>query len=182
MDMSRLLDCAPLTLAESSAWGEGSTLVALLPKDSLLEAARILKEQKFYLEFMTALDVREGFFLTYLFSTWREMRRIVLRVRLERESPEAPSLVFIHSGADWHERECRDFFGIVFTGHPHPEPLLLPAEMTEHPLRKHETARKSVSVLLPLDQITPSSAKILARVCENAGFDSKTGRKAPRNP
>jgi NADH-quinone oxidoreductase subunit B len=40
------------------------------------------------------------------------------------------------SGAEWHERETTDFFGIVFEGNPNPKPLLLPDGMTIHPLVK----------------------------------------------
>ena len=43
----------------------------------------------------------------------------------------------IWRAADWHERECRDMFGIVFEGHPNLVPLLLPEDMLDHfPLRK----------------------------------------------
>jgi NADH-quinone oxidoreductase subunit C len=59
-----------------------------------------------------------------------------LRVVLDREKPEVPSLSGIWKTADWHEREAYDFFGIQFTGHPNLTRILLPADWEGHPLRK----------------------------------------------
>jgi NADH-quinone oxidoreductase subunit C len=42
----------------------------------------------------------------------------------------------VFPGANWHERETHDFFGIVFLGHPDLSPLLLPEDADFHPLRK----------------------------------------------
>jgi len=39
-------------------------------------------------------------------------------------------------GADWHERETHEMFGIVFQGHPTLQPLYLPTGFEGHPLRK----------------------------------------------
>lgn len=59
-----------------------------------------------------------------------------LRVVLDREKPEVPSLSGIWKTADWHEREAFDFFGIQFIGHPNLTRILLPADWEGHPLRK----------------------------------------------
>ena len=42
----------------------------------------------------------------------------------------------IFPGADWHERETHEMFGITFQGHPTLHPLYLPTEFEGHPLRK----------------------------------------------
>ena len=42
----------------------------------------------------------------------------------------------IYAGADWHEREIHEMFGIGFRGHPNLHPLYLPGEFEGHPLRK----------------------------------------------
>ena len=42
----------------------------------------------------------------------------------------------MYPGADWHERECAEMFGIGFEGHPNLRKLYLPAEFEGHPLRK----------------------------------------------
>ncbi len=39
-------------------------------------------------------------------------------------------------GANWHERETYEMFGVVFAGHPNLVPLLLPDGFEGHPLRK----------------------------------------------
>ena len=47
-----------------------------------------------------------------------------------------PSIVDVFAGADWHEREAHEMFGIVFDGHPNLEHIYLPTEFEGHPLRK----------------------------------------------
>ena len=62
--------------------------------------------------------------------------RLVVRCRVPRATPELPSIAHIFQGANWHERETHDFFGIRFLGHPNLVPFLLPEDATYHPLRK----------------------------------------------
>jgi NADH-quinone oxidoreductase subunit C len=60
----------------------------------------------------------------------------VIRSRIARENPEFPTISTVFPGAEWHERETHDFFGIHFSGHPNLTPFLLPEDATYHPLRK----------------------------------------------
>jgi NADH:ubiquinone oxidoreductase subunit C len=46
------------------------------------------------------------------------------------------SLIEVYAGADWHEREANEMFGIVFDGHPNLSNLYLPDAFQGHPLRK----------------------------------------------
>lgn len=48
----------------------------------------------------------------------------------------AASWVPVYPGADWHEREAWEMFGITFEGHPGLRHLYLPGEFEGHPLRK----------------------------------------------
>ena len=48
----------------------------------------------------------------------------------------AESWVPVYPGADWHERECWEMFGITFEGHPAIRHLYLPDRFEGHPLRK----------------------------------------------
>jgi NADH-quinone oxidoreductase subunit C len=48
----------------------------------------------------------------------------------------AASWVPLYAGADWHEREAWEMFGITFDGHPGLRHIYLPSEFEGHPLRK----------------------------------------------
>jgi NADH-quinone oxidoreductase subunit C len=64
--------------------------------------------------------------------------RNVIRIRAEvpENDPVIDSVVGIWAGANWHERECYDMFGIRFTGHPNLRRILMPEDWEGHPLRK----------------------------------------------
>jgi NADH-quinone oxidoreductase subunit C len=59
-----------------------------------------------------------------------------LKVLIDRDKPEVPSLSGIWKTADWHEREAFDLLGVQFAGHPNLSRILLPADWQGHPLRK----------------------------------------------
>jgi len=61
---------------------------------------------------------------------------IRLRAEVPEEDPVIESVVRVHRGADWHERECYDLFGITFKGHPDLRRILMPDDWEGHPLRK----------------------------------------------
>lgn len=65
-----------------------------------------------------------------------EGRIVLFSTDLPKADPRLPSLVPVYAGADWHERECHEMFGIVFDGHPYPHNLYLPDGFIGHPLRK----------------------------------------------
>jgi NADH-quinone oxidoreductase subunit C len=54
----------------------------------------------------------------------------------DSEAPEVPSATGIWPGADWHEREAYDMFGIRFRGHPDLRRILMWDEYPYFPLRK----------------------------------------------
>jgi NADH-quinone oxidoreductase subunit C len=61
---------------------------------------------------------------------------LCLKVRVPREKPEVPSVMDLWTGADWHERETWDLFGIRFTGRAELPRILLPEDWPGHPMRK----------------------------------------------
>jgi NADH-quinone oxidoreductase subunit C len=50
--------------------------------------------------------------------------------------PAMPTAVGLWAGADWHERECYDMFGITFAGHPDLRRILMWEGYPHFPLRK----------------------------------------------
>ena len=46
------------------------------------------------------------------------------------------SIAPLYAGADWHEREIHEMYGIGFDGHRYLEPIYLPTGFEGHPLRK----------------------------------------------
>jgi NADH-quinone oxidoreductase subunit C len=61
---------------------------------------------------------------------------VTLKVDVDEDQPTVASWVPVYPGADWHERECWEMFGIGFDGHPGMRHLYLPSEFEGHPLRK----------------------------------------------
>jgi NADH-quinone oxidoreductase subunit C len=66
-----------------------------------------------------------------------------------RAEPRLDSLVPVFAGADWHERETHEMFGIEFAGHPGLAPLLLPPGFEGHPLRKDFVLATRVATAWP---------------------------------
>jgi NADH-quinone oxidoreductase subunit C len=56
--------------------------------------------------------------------------------RLPKDDPVIDSLVPLFGGAEWHEREAHDMFGIEFRGNPNMKNLYLPDDFVGHPLLK----------------------------------------------
>ena len=112
--------------------------------NALPRAARIAKrDATFAMDFfdmMAGVDLGdEGFaVVTRLYSTTRR-HEVLLRAVADggRDAPQLPTLTGVYRGANWHERECYDMFGITFEGHPGLEPRILTVENFEGwPLRK----------------------------------------------
>jgi NADH-quinone oxidoreductase subunit C len=117
---------------------KGYHLDVKVATDDLPAAARILLAQDFFLEAITGVDwIKEGQIeVVYDFNHWQKLCRVVIRTRTDRQNPAVPTISDIYSGANWHERETHDFFGVDFIGHPDLSPLLLPEDADYHPLLK----------------------------------------------
>jgi NADH-quinone oxidoreductase subunit C len=79
----------------------------------------------------------EGMEVVYHLMSLNKNHEVAIKAKLPSENLHIPSVASVWNAANWHEREARDMFGIIFDGHPHLVPLLLPEDMTDHfPLRK----------------------------------------------
>ncbi|MEV4375443.1 NADH-quinone oxidoreductase subunit C [Streptosporangium sp. NPDC049644] len=102
---------------------------------ALLESARSQGYEFF--DWLTAVDEPPEALavVAHLFAP-ASHAHLLLRTRVAREDPRLPSAVGVFRGADWHERETFEMFGVVFEGHPNLVPLLLPEGFEGFPLRK----------------------------------------------
>ena len=117
----------------------GGHLDVQLSPEQVVQAAEIMDAAAMTLDAVTGVDwLKEGQFeVIYDFNyTGGELFRVVVRARIDRENPDIPTISEIFAGANWHERETWDLFGINFVGHPQLERFLLPDDCDFHPLRK----------------------------------------------
>jgi NADH-quinone oxidoreductase subunit C len=90
-----------------------------------------------FLDFVGGVDRGEDGFdvVAQLYSTPRR-HQVRVKVAAGKEDPVVPTISDLYPGANWHERETWELFGIRFDGHPQLVKLLLPEQFEGHPLRK----------------------------------------------
>jgi NADH-quinone oxidoreductase subunit C len=156
----------PIAITDTDYAAKGFHLDVQVAPDQVVAAVEVLNEEAFTLEAVTGVDLLTfdkaekkkpakktdeeaaapppppekkpdpQMEVVYDFSHWDTLCRVVIRARIPRDNPEIPTISGVFSGANWHERETHDFFGIRFIGHPDLKPLLLPEDADYHPLLK----------------------------------------------
>lgn len=117
---------------------KGAHFEAVVTPDQVVLAATLLNQEAFTIDCVTGVDWPADNQMEVVYDYFHPVTgwRAVVRARVSRELPEVPSIAGIFPGANWHEREVWEFFGIKFSGHPDLKPLLLPEDADYHPLRK----------------------------------------------
>ena len=124
-------------------------------KDSIVSALNYLKneiENPYRMLYdLTAIDERSNnkrnglpqsdFTIVYHLLSFDRNEDIRLKVPLEENDLNIPSITGLWQNANWYEREVFDMFGINFEGHPFLRRLLMPLTWNGHPLRKDHPAR-----------------------------------------
>jgi len=113
----------------------------VVESETVVPAIEYLKSQAGfdYLVDITAVHwpKREEFPIDLVYHVYSFARNERLRVKTRiREGFKPQTAVFVHSTANWLEREVFDMFGIEFAGHPDLRRILLPEDWTGFPLRK----------------------------------------------
>lgn len=110
---------------------------------ALERCAAVLKAADLYPVFMTAVHADPCCVLYYQFAASERPFRVMLSAPADSQN-RARSLTPVFAGLQWHEREARDMFGIIFDNHPDMRPLLLCEEDRDlHPLRKDAGSLKT---------------------------------------
>ena len=113
----------------------------------LREFAQCMLEQEMFLGFVGGLHVDPAIEIIYQFASYDRLCRLVLRVVVDSNNA-IPTISDIFQGADWHERETRDFYGVIFIDHPNLVPLILAEEDVDlKPLLKNsDNIKESAAV------------------------------------
>ena len=128
-----------LTNATFEEGGEWPTLT--LGADELLPLALRLRDDDAlffnYLFCLTCIDWKTHLTMVYHLTSTKYRHSLVLKVKLDRDTPAVESLAFIWRTAEFHEREVYELFGVDFIHHPDLRLLILPDGWEgKNPLRK----------------------------------------------
>jgi len=78
----------------------------------------------------------ERFEVIYNLYSLKNRSYVRVKVAVDEQDLTVPSVTGVWAGANWHERETYDMFGVKFTGHPDLRRMYMPDEFEYHPLRK----------------------------------------------
>lgn len=129
---------------------------------------------------LTAVDWAEGvsprFTMVYhLFSTTRHDYLRVAANCTDDSAPTVPSITGLWAGANWHERECFDMFGIKFEGHPDLRRILMWDGYPHHPLRKEFPLAGIETVLSDAEISAETGTKVIAAPMAGGPFVASSG-------
>jgi NADH-quinone oxidoreductase subunit C len=102
-----------------------------------------------YIKFLTAVDYIEYLEMVYCLYSFKNNWSITIKVKLDGHKPVIDSVTSIYRGADWHEREMAEMFGIDIKGHPNLKNLLLAGDEGGYPLRKNFEIKWEERAYLP---------------------------------
>jgi NADH-quinone oxidoreductase subunit C len=112
-------------------------------REDIVEVAQFLRDadelRYTFLENLCGVDYlgREPRFeVVYHLLSYQNHHRVCLKVGVPEDDPTVPSLTVLWPAANWQEREAFDMFGLIFTGHPSLDRILMPDDWVGHPLRK----------------------------------------------
>jgi NADH-quinone oxidoreductase subunit C len=90
-----------------------------------------------FFDFLCGVD-EEALGIGIVLHVYSTSHRHHLQIRsvVPRDGGHLPTVHDLWAGANWHERETAELFGVTFDGHPNLAKLLLPEEFEGWPLRK----------------------------------------------
>jgi len=137
--------------AESWSADFGSAKIKVSPS-SWVEAVRSVRDELGlpFFSFLSAIDwsnevavgepleetVEERYEVLVRLSSDRTSDGVTVSTNIPKDDARLPTLVDVFGGANWHEREAAEMFGIEFVGHPNLTKLYLTDEFEGYPLRK----------------------------------------------
>ncbi len=109
---------------------------------------------------ITAVDLGETIEIMYHIRTRGTI--VTIRTQIPKEAPRIRTITDMLPGANFHEKEVADLFGVIFEGHPNPGRLILSEDWPRDifPLRKNAAitnVESKTEKLPPVDEDKQSS-------------------------
>lgn len=115
----------------------GIEMIDVAAKDLLRVAELLRGDEQMQMDLLVSVsgvDMKDYRQSVYHLVSTKTHKSLAIKVKAEDE--KVPSVVSIWPGADWHERESYDLFGIIYEGHPDLRRILMPIDWVGHPMRK----------------------------------------------
>jgi NADH-quinone oxidoreductase subunit C len=128
------------SLLPSATFEEGEWLTILIESTdwkTLSKQLRLASGLHFdYLFCLTCVDWKTHLTMVYHLSSTIHRHTLVVKSKLDRNSPEIETVSNIWRTAEFHEREQYELFGVKFLNHPDLRRLILTDDFEGYPLRK----------------------------------------------
>ena len=174
-ELIKTLNAVEIKAVEADYKKQGYHIEILLNKDQVRDFSTIMLEKEFYLDFVTAVHIESGFQAVYQFGHFEESCHV--NAKAVTKDGTIQTICDIFHGANWHERETHDFYGLKFTDHPDLRVLILDEEDADlNPLLKKEKKLKSLEKITRSEE---SQDKPARSVKKKAAVKTKEKKAEP---
>lgn len=123
-----------LTAVDVSPERSALDLIVHIPRTDVIRGLRMLKQdadlQFNYLRCLTAVDNEsDGIDVVYQLYSVPKNINLTVKTTLPNEDKVVETATTVWKAANWLERETAEMFGVSFSGHPDPRPLLMPEDI-----------------------------------------------------
>ena len=131
-----------LSLVPDAEFTENKQYVtAIIPSAKFKELIKTLKESNDtlfdYLFCLSGVDYVDSLGCVYHLESTKYHHFVVIKTKTtNRENPVLDTISDLYKGAEFHEREVYDFFGIIFKNHPDMRRIFMDDNWVGFPFRK----------------------------------------------
>jgi len=138
----KIKESFPMDVVEVTSFRDQVSII--VKKDNIVDICRYLHDDPNlsfdHLQDLCGADYlgkkEPRFEVVYNLYSIKYRNSIRVKAQVPEDDPRIRTVTSIWAGANWHERECFDMFGIKFKGHPDLRRILLPEDWEGYPLRK----------------------------------------------
>ena len=125
-----------LTIVPEDYSQKGYHLSSDVTAKDIVGVAGFFDQRRFYLAVELCVDYKDYLEIVYIFSLHTSLCKVKITLKLDPVKPVAPTISRVFDCAYWYEREIREFYGVLFDGHPDMTYLFLHDGIDFYPLRR----------------------------------------------